>query len=63
MSMISAMVIGLIEKELSSSSPEVEQFLISVIGELAKDLVMYIEKKTHVIPSSQIQPQVSPSNP
>lgn len=45
MSFLSSVIIGMIEKELSSSTPEIEQYVLSAVGTISKDLVDYIEKK------------------
>ena len=48
MSFLSSVFIGMIEKELASQTPEIEQFALQIVGTTAKDMVEYVEKKMGV---------------
>lgn len=56
MSFLSGIVLGFLEKELSQATPEVESYLLTMVGDLAKDVVLYIEKKTGL---SRLSPSIS----
>ena len=45
MSFISSAVIAFLEKELTAQSPEIEAYVLQLVGTLANDLVNYVEKK------------------
>lgn len=59
MSFISGVVINMLEKELAAQGPEVEAYALKVLGELAKDVAQYIEKK--IAAKGEVNPQ--PANP
>lgn len=48
MSFLSSVLLGLIEKELESKSPEVIDFVIKQLERIGSDLLSYVEKKTNV---------------
>lgn len=50
MSFISAAVIAFLEKELAAQDPEVEAYVLQLLGTLASDVVAYVEKK--IMPAS-----------
>jgi len=49
MSFVSSVIIGMIEKELAAQTPEMEAFLVNMLGTVAKDLVQYVEKKVGAV--------------
>jgi hypothetical protein len=52
MSFVSGVVLNMLEKELAAQTPEVEAYVLQLLGVLAKDLVTYVEKKI----ASKVQP-------
>lgn len=46
MSLLSSVVINMLEKELAAQVPEVEALALKLIDHLAKELVIFVEKKT-----------------
>ena len=50
MSFVSGVVISMLEKELAAQGPEVEAYVLQLLGTLASDLVAYVEKK--IMPAS-----------
>lgn len=52
------MFITMIEKELAAQSPEVEAYVVNLLGTLANDVVVYAEKKMN-IGSNQSAPPVA----
>lgn len=53
MSFISGVLLAMLEKELAAETPEIEAYVLKVLGELSADVVSYVEKK--------IAAKVSPS--
>jgi hypothetical protein len=51
MSFVSGILISMIEKELTTQMPEVEAYALQMLGQLAKDIVLYVEKKAGIQPS------------
>lgn len=45
MSFVSGFVITMLEKELAAQSPEIEAYVLQLLGAVAKDVVAYVEKK------------------
>lgn len=52
MSFVSSVIIGMVEKELASQTPEMEAFLLNLLGTVAKDVVQYVEKKVGIMPQA-----------
>lgn len=46
MSILSHIIIAAFEKELEAATPEIEQYMLKVLGTLGAELMQYITKKT-----------------
>jgi hypothetical protein len=55
MSFVSGVVITMLEKELAAQTPEVEAYVLQLLGRVATDLVAYVEKK--------VNPAAQPAQP
>lgn len=47
MSLVSGVLLTMLEKELAAQAPEVEAYVLQLLGVLGKDLIAYVEKKIH----------------
>jgi hypothetical protein len=45
MSFVSGVIISMLEKELTAQGPEVEAYVLQLLGTLSADIVAYVEKK------------------
>lgn len=45
MSFVAAAVIAFLEKELADEAPEIQAYVLQMLGTLATELVGYVEKK------------------
>lgn len=61
MSLVSGVIIGMLEKELASQAPEIEAYALQLLGALAKDVLAYIEKKVGITSISSDPAQSLPS--
>lgn len=55
MSLVSGVLISMLEKELGAQTPEIEAYVLQLLGVVANDLVAYVEKK--------IEPNAAPASP
>lgn len=57
MSFISGVLLNMLEKELSSHSPEVEAYVLGLLGEISADVMAYLEKKIGITPQAPLPPE------
>lgn len=54
MSFVSSVVIKMLERELAGQTPEIEAYALQFIGQIAGDLVAYVEKKVSAAPAQPV---------